>query len=78
MSRSRKKSPFVGHTTAASEAAWKAQVARRVRCVVRQALAKAAEPDALPEKRYAVASAWDGPKDGKQRFSASEVRWMRK
>jgi hypothetical protein len=38
MSRSRRKSPFVGYTNAETDKPWKAQSARRMRRAARQAL----------------------------------------
>lgn len=32
----------------------------------------------LPEKRWAVVNPWDAPKDGKQRLSDTNTKWMRK
>lgn len=79
MSRSRKKSPFTGHTTAASDKPWKQQHARRVRRAVHQALAQPADGDAVPTSRYAKGHTnWDGIKDGKQRVSDPKSKWLRK
>lgn len=76
MSRSRRKSPFIGHTTAVTDKPWKAQSARRTRRQVRQTLGETLDGDALPEQR-AITTAWDGLKDGKQRIDPNS-RWMRK
>jgi hypothetical protein len=78
MSRSRRKSPIIGFTTAESEAQWKAQAARRMRRVVRQALGHADDGAALPEKKWALTNPWDGPKDGKHWVFAPKSKWMRK
>ncbi len=66
MSGSWRRSPFVGHTTAESDKAWKAQSARKTRRAVRQTLGETLDGDALPAKRYAITDPWDAPKDGKQ------------
>ena len=78
MSNSRRRSPIMGWTTAASESAWKAQVARRTRRIVRQRLGETLDGDTLPVKRYAVTDPLDGPKDGKQRLKGGAERWLRK
>jgi hypothetical protein len=78
MSNSRRKSPVMGWTTAESESAWKAQVARRTRRMVRQTLGETLDGDALPEKRYALTDPLDGPKDGKQRLRGAAERHFRK
>ncbi|MBO9575857.1 MAG: hypothetical protein J7494_08990 [Sphingobium sp.] len=78
MSRSRRKSPIIGFTTAVSEARWKAQAARKVRRAVRQRLGEGMDGDALPEKRWALTNPWDGPKDGKHWLDDPAAKWMRK
>ncbi|HEX8300878.1 hypothetical protein [Sphingomonas sp.] len=78
MSRSRRHSPFVGHTTADSDAAWKAQSARKTRRLVHQKLSGGLDGDALPAKRYALTGPWDAPKDGKQRLTDPSSRFLRK
>lgn len=79
MSRSRRHSPFVGHTTAPSDKPWKQQHARRLRRYVRQVLTQTGDSDAVPTSRYAKgAAAYDGIKDGKQRISDPASKWLRK
>ena len=79
MSRSRRHSPFVGHTTAPSDKPWKQQHARRVRRAAHQTLGQTADGDAVPASRYAFGSAaWDGIKDGKQRVVDPASKWLRK
>jgi hypothetical protein len=79
MSRSRRKSPFVGHTTAESDKEWKQQDARKMRRSVRQLLGHSADGDAVPVSRYAKGDAdRDAPKDGKRRLTGSETALMRK
>ena len=78
MSRSRRKSPFVGHTTADSDKPWKAQAARKLRRLVHQTLGQAPDGDALPARRYALTNPWDAPKDGKQRVSDPASSLLRK
>jgi hypothetical protein len=78
VSGSRRKSPFVGHTTAASDKAWKAQSARKTRRAVHQTLGETLDGDALPEKRHALTDPWDAPKDGRQRLADPASPLLRK
>lgn len=78
MSRSRKKAPFTGFTTAESDQPWKAQVARKTRRAVNQKLGATRDGDALPVKRYATANPYDAPKDGKQRLDDPASKYLRK
>ena len=79
MSRSRRKTPISGITTAESEAEWKAKAARRARHAARQTLTETLDGDALPAKRWAVVNPWDGPKDSKSWFRKADYpRGMRK
>ena len=61
MSRSRKKSPFVGYTTAKSDQPWKAKAARAFRHATEQALRGDPSDAALPVKRWARVNPWDAP-----------------
>lgn len=72
MSRSRRKHPFCGITTARSEHWWKAICNRALRVAVRCQLARMEDPDELlmPARRGDSAHGW-GPKDGKQIFNAA-------
>lgn len=76
MSRSRRHSPFIGHTTAGTDKPWKQQSARKVRRIVHQCLGQTQDGDALPSCRQ-VADAW-GMKDGKQRRTVLSAKVMRK
>lgn len=78
MSRSRRKTPIIGFTTAESEALWKVQAARRLRRAVNQRLPDILDGDALPEKRWACTNPYDGPKDGKQWLRDPVAKWLRK
>lgn len=64
MSRSRKKTPIAGITTAASEKAEKQANHRRERRRIRQVLAVEPEPDILPHTRE-LSDPWAMAKDGK-------------
>jgi hypothetical protein len=76
MSRSHKKSPFVGFTTAESDKPWKQQSARQLRRASHQVLAETLDGDTVPDRR-SVSDAW-GPKDGKQRLVAASAKDLRK
>ncbi len=78
MSRSRRNAPFVGMTTASSDASWKAQAARKMRRAAHQTLGETLDGDALPVKRYSLTNPWDAPKDGKQRLDDPKSKHLRK
>lgn len=62
MSRSRKKNPITGITTAETEKKFKQQEHSRERAAVRDALRT--EKEVLPHPKE-FGDPWDGPKDGK-------------
>lgn len=69
MSRSQRKTPIFGHTTACSEAYDKRQWHKRWRLRQRHQLATLdQEDDPLPVHRRAVSSTWKMAKDGKGWF----------
>lgn len=76
MSRSRRHSPFIGHTTAETDKPWKQQSARQVRRIVHQTLGETQDGDALPTRQQ-VTDAW-GMKDGKQRLTVMLAKFWRK
>ena len=78
MSRSRRKSPFVGYTNAETDKRWKAQSPRRMRRAARQALGHTIDGDALPAKRWALTNPWHGLNDGKHRLANPSWRDLRK
>lgn len=78
MSRSRRKSPFIGYTTAETDKPWKAQSSRRVRRAVSAALQGGSTGEDLPVRRYAMTNPWDAPKDGKQRLEDPTSSLLRK
>jgi hypothetical protein len=78
MSRSRKKSPFMGFTCARSDQPWKAKAARAFRHSAEQQLRADPLCAALPVKRWARVNPWDAPKDGKQRITRPCWRDLRK
>lgn len=75
MSRSRRKTPIFGHTSARSEADDKRLWHKRWRSRVRDQLATLGpEGDPLPVHRQAVSSTWDMAKDGKHWFDPRRQR----
>src|SRR3546814_2215582 len=70
MSRSRRKSPFCGFTTAESDKAWKQQSARQARRIAHQVIGQTLDGDAVPDRR-AIGDCY-GLKDGKQRLRSEE------
>jgi hypothetical protein len=78
MSRSLRKVPISGITTAKSEADWKAKAARKLRVATRLSLSQQAKGEALSGKRWEVSNRWDGPKDGKSWFGKAYPKDMRK
>lgn len=75
MSRSRRKTPIFGHTSARSEANDKRLWHKRWRSRVRDQLASLGpDSDPLPVHRQAVSSTWDMAKDGKHWFAPSRQR----
>ena len=69
MTRSRKKTPISGITTAESEKQDKRLANRRVRRAVKQALATSVDVDVLPHRRD-LTNPWTMAKDGKMWFNA--------
>lgn len=76
MSRSRRKTPIIGWTTAPSEKEDKRLANRRLRRIVRNILRTQEDPDVLPDLRE-VSDPWDMNKDGKQ-WIDPDSKWMRK
>ncbi|MFT4247648.1 MAG: hypothetical protein QM581_06360 [Pseudomonas sp.] len=79
MSRSRRKTPVMGITTAHSDKPFKVAEHQRERSAVRRALAVTSDDASVPPAR-AFGSSWKSPKDGKAWFGGLRdcVRWMRK
>ncbi len=78
MSRSRRKTPIAGITTAESDAEWKRKAARRLRRHAKTALTIDPLSFALAGKRWDVVNPWDAPKDGKIWFTNQPDHVMRK
>lgn len=79
MSRSRRKTPKVGLSTAASEKDDKAIAHRRTHHAVKQALATTDDPDAMPaEPEHPRSGGWTFSKDGRQWIGRRHPKLMRK
>ena len=78
MSRSRRKTPITGITTARSDHAWKKKAARKLRHRVKQHLGKTLDSDRFAGKRWDVVDPWNAPKDGKFRFGDEDHKLRRK
>ena len=77
MSRSRRKTPRTGNTTAASEKDDKRRANRAFRKRIRDILQINDDPDVLPALQE-IASNWQFAKDGKQWLDNPLSKWMRK
>lgn len=75
MSRSFRRSPFCGMTTAESEKKDKQLAHRRERRIVRQILDSDPLRPVLPHRRE-VSNVWSFDKDGKQRLSADSPYFL--
>lgn len=78
MSRSRRKTPITGHTTAHSDAEWKAKAARVLRHRVKQALETNPDDLNFSGKRWDAINPWSAPKDGKYWFGKRNPHLLRK
>jgi hypothetical protein len=75
MSRSRRKTPITGITTARSNKEFKQIEHRRERAIARTAIA-AGKEDILHPK--ATGNEWASPRDGKRWWGTQQLRLMRK
>lgn len=78
MSRSRRKTPIFGITTASSDAEWKARAARKLRRRARALLRTRLEEFPLIGKRWEIVNPWSSEKDGKRWFGEPDPAWLRK
>jgi hypothetical protein len=78
VSRSHRKSPITGITTAESDHCWKKADARKLRRRVRQHLKSTLDGDRFAGKRWDLVNPWSSDKDGKRYHAAPDPRWMRK
>lgn len=78
MSRSRRKTPITGITTARSDHPWKKAAARKLRRRVRQDLAATLDGDRYAGKRWDLVDPWSSEKDGKFWFGSRRPELLRK
>jgi hypothetical protein len=78
MSRSRRKTPILGHTSAKSDHEWKAKAARKLRKRQKQHLEQTLDGDGFAGKRWDVEDPWKAPKDGKFYWVKVPSKYMRK
>lgn len=77
MSRSRRKNPCAGITTARSDKPFKVQEHRAERRVARQVV-KSSCDDSDPRLFAAYGDPWRAPKDGKQWWDSCDAKFLRK
>jgi hypothetical protein len=78
MSRSRRKTPIFGHTSAETDHPWKQAAARRLRRRVKQHLKATLDGDRFAGKRWDLESDWSSAKDGKHYWRDRDAKAMRK
>ena len=78
MSRSRRKTPIFGVTTATSDHLWKKLVARRLRHRVKQYLVATLDGDRFAGRLWDLDSDWSSEKDGKHWWAKAGPKNMRK
>lgn len=78
MSRSRRKTPIMDHTTAESDHAWKKAAARKLRHRVKQEFEATLDGDRFAGKRWDLVNPWSSDKDDKHWVHAPKSKWMRK
>jgi hypothetical protein len=78
VSRSRRKTPIFGITTAATDHPWKKAAARKLRHSVKQHLNATLDSDRFAGKRWDLVNPWSSEKDGKRWWRPPDPRWMRK
>ncbi len=78
MSRSRRKTPIFGNTTAESDAEWKAKAARKLRYKVKQHLNAPLDGDRFAGKRWDIENSWSSQKDGKRWWAQATLKHMSK
>jgi hypothetical protein len=78
MSRSRRKTPITGFTSADSDHRWNKAAARKLRRRVRQHLSVTLDGDRFAGKRWDLVNPWSSEKDGKCYWSKPNAKMMRK
>ena len=76
MSRSKRKTPIFGHTTAQSEKQDKRRWNRTFRRITK--VKTRTDDAATPVKIEAVTNVWDGAKDGKRYYALYKAKDLRK
>jgi hypothetical protein len=77
VSRSRRKTPITGITTAKSDHRWKKAASRKLRRRDRQRLKSTLDGDSFAGTRWNLVNPWSSDKDGKW-YHAPPSRWIRK
>lgn len=75
MSRSFKRSPFIGTTNSTTEKQEKRTANRHLRRAVRRKIGETSDAMELPLLRE-VSNVWSMSKDGKVRFRVAEAPWL--
>jgi hypothetical protein len=78
VSRSRRRTPITGITTAASDHRWKKAAARKLRRRVKQHLEATLDGDRFAGKRWDLVDPWTSDKDGKTYRRDPDAETMRK
>ena len=78
MSRSRRKTPIRGITSARTDHPWMKAAARMLRRAVRQSLKATLDGDRFAGKRWDLVDPWTSGKDGKFRFGSDRPELLRK
>jgi hypothetical protein len=78
MSRSRRKTPITGVTTATSDHRWKKVASRKLRRAVRRHLKSTLDGDRFAGKRWDLVDPWSSDKDGKRYWRDPVPGAMRK
>ena len=78
MSRSRRKTPIFGHTTATTDHPWKKAAARALRHRVKQMLCATLDGDRFAGRRWDLVNPWSSAKDGKHYWGKAKAKDMRK
>ena len=78
MSRSHRKTPICGITSASSDARWKAMASRKLRHRVKQELTATLDTTKYAGKRWDLVNPWSSEKDGKQYWHNTDARVFRK
>lgn len=78
MSRSRRKTPICGMTSADSDHRWKKMASRTLRHRVKQDLNAKLDGDSHAGRRWDLVNPWSSEKDGKHWFGERHPKLLRK